>query len=263
MTILSPICSEILSFPHIAHGFFTRMGGVSEGIYKTLNGGYGSGDSEGAVQTNRCRVAGFFGVALENLFSLHQAHTTQVAIVDDTWDFSLENRPVADAFVTKIPGRVLSILTADCGPVLFADPQACVIGAAHAGWRGALGGILSETVNAMILQGAERSRIRAVLGPTIHVQAYEVEKTFMQPFLDRYPESALCFHKGENDTHVFFDLPGFIIDRLRSLEIGMVASLNLCTYTDEARFFSYRRACHRAEGDYGRLVSAICLKSLP
>ncbi len=264
MTDLVPIRSDTLAFPQIDHGFFTRLGGVSTGIYRALNGGYGSQDAKEAVQTNRARVAEFFGVSPNSLLSVHQAHTAHVAIVDAHWDGNKvgDNRPVADALVTKIPGQVLTILTADCGPVLLADPEGLVIGAAHAGWRGALGGILDETVKAMVAQGAQLSRIRAVLGPTIHPQAYEVEREgFMKPFLQQCPEGEVFFTSSNQASHALFDLPGFICHRLRSLGVGCVISLNLCTYRDEDRFFSYRRACKRSEGDYGRLISAICLKN--
>jgi YfiH family protein len=158
---------------------------------------------------------------------------------------------------------VLSVLTADCGPVLLADSEAFVIGAAHAGWRGALGGILEAAVEAMVAQGAQVNRIHAVLGPTIHAHAYEVERDgFMTPFLEQCSEADVFFAPSARESHVFFDLPGFICHRLRSLGLGCVTSLNLCTYGDEGRFFSYRRACKRSEGDYGRLISAICLKTM-
>jgi YfiH family protein len=264
MTNLLPICSDLFPYSHINHGFFTRLGGVSTGVYRALNGGHGSHDAKESVQINRARVAQFFDVPPAHLLAVHQAHTSQVICVDSLWSAPKEGdpRPIADALVTNIPGYVLSIVTADCGPVLLADPKARVIGAAHAGWRGALGGILDETVKAMVAQGAQRHCIRAVLGPTIHAPAYEVEREeFMKPFLARCPEAEVFFTPCVQKTHVFFDLPGFICHRLRSLEVGYVSSLNLCTYEDEKRFFSYRRSCKRSEGDYGRLISAICLKT--
>ena len=233
----------------IKHGFFTRKGGVSTGLYDSLNGGQGSSDAPDAVAENRSRLARALGA--DHLCSLYQIHSPEVIEIMGP----LAERPKADAMVTKRSGLALGILTADCGPVLFADHEAGVIGAAHAGWKGALGGVLEATVSAMKSLGARS--ITAVLGPTISQRNYEVGPEFFDRFLDEDPDYDRFFAGGTGDR-MQFDLPSFILHRLR--DAGVTAEwTGHCTYADEARFFSYRRSCHREEPDYGRLVAAIAL----
>lgn len=247
---------ELASFPNIRHGFFTRQGGVSQGIYASLNGGLGSADDPAHVQENRRRMAEDLGIRSDALLSLYQVHSPDVVVVEKPW---AEERPKADGMVTRVPGLALGIATADCGPVLFADHRAGVIGAAHAGWRGALTGILEATIAAMEGLGAQRSHIVAVLGPTIGRTAYEVQADFADRFADRDPAYRRFFSLGEREGHCLFDLPTFIGMRLETAGIGEFADLGLCTYTDEERFYSYRRTTHRGDKDYGRLISAIRL----
>jgi YfiH family protein len=247
---------ELASYPNIRHAFFTRQGGVSEGIYASLNGGIGSSDEQGRVAENRRRMAEDLGVGQDALLSLYQVHSPDVVVVEGPWP---GDRPKADAMVTKVPGLALGISTADCGPVLFADHHAGVIGAAHAGWRGAFTGVLEATLDAMERLGAERGQIVAVLGPTISQAAYEVGPDFVQRFLDADPAHRQYFVPSERPDHSMFDLPAFIGARLEAAGIGEFANMGLCTYSDEERFYSYRRTTHRGEPDYGRLISAIRL----
>lgn len=240
----------------IRHAFFTREGGVSEGIYASLNGGVGSSDDPEKVQENRRRMAEALSVAPQSLISVYQVHSPDVAIVEGPWR---GERPKADAMVTSVPGLALGITTADCGPVLFADAQARVIGAAHAGWRGAVTGVLEATVEAMERLGATRDNIVAVLGPTISQRAYEVGPDFIERFMTEAAGHERFLKEAERPGHAMFDLPGFIGARLQAAGIGMFTDLGLCTYSDEERFFSYRRTTHRQEPDYGRLISAIAL----
>ena len=251
MFIQAPALSSQSS---IRHAFFTRQGGVSEGLYASLNGGIGSSDDPAHVTENRRRMAAHLGVDLEALLSVRQTHSRDVAVIERPW--TLADRPSADAMVTKTPGMALAITTADCGPVLFADPHAGVVGAAHAGWRGALGGVLEATVTAMESLGAARERIVAVLGPTIGGAAYEVGPEFAGTFREADPSNDRFFARGAGDR-LTFDLPAYIVARLGACGLGEVEDLALCTYSDEERFFSFRRATHRREPDYGRLISAI------
>jgi YfiH family protein len=246
---LSPIASDLLR--GLPHGFFTREGGVSTGIYNSLNAGQGSGDDGAAVAENRDRIAAHMGA--ETLVSLHQVHSDIAVKVDGPWP---RGRPKADAMVTDKPGIAIGVLTADCTPVLFADREAGVVGAAHAGWKGALGGVLEATLSAMEALGAERSRIAAGIGPVISQRAYEVGPEFVERFLDDDPDNGRFFAGGEGDR-AMFNLPGYCLGRLREAEVGQVEWTGHCTYSDERRFFSYRRSCHRKEPDYGRLVAAI------
>jgi len=248
---LSPITAPELR--GTAHGFFTRQGGVSEGIYAGLNCGPGSGDDAGAVAANRARVTAHLGAAA--LVSVHQVHSPDVVTVSAPWG---DARPKADAMVTDRPGLALGVLTADCAPVLFADREAGVIGAAHAGWKGAIGGVLEATLDAMERLGAARGRVTAVIGPTISQRAYEVGPEFVERFIDEDPAHARFFAGGTGDR-AMFDLPGFLLARLRATGVAGAAWTGHCTYADEARFYSYRRATHRGEADYGRLVAAIML----
>ena len=242
--------------PKIRHAFFTRRGGVSQGIYASLNGGIGSSDAPERVKENRRRMAEALEVAPDALISVHQVHSPDAVLVEGPWGPS---RPRADAMATNVPGLALAITTADCGPVLFADARSGVIGAAHAGWRGAVTGVLEATLQAMERLGAERSRIVAVLGPTISQAAYEVGPEFVQRFAEEAPGYEHFFRPGKAPGHAMFDLPGFIGARLSAAGIGSFTDLGLCTYSDEERFFSYRRSTHRKEPDYGRLISAIAL----
>ena len=247
---------ELASQPGIRHAFFTRRGGVSEGIYASLNGGIGSSDDPARVAENRRRMAGALGVTSDALISVHQVHSADAAIVEGPWT---GERPRADGMATAIPGLALAVTTADCGPVLFADPDAGVVGAAHAGWRGAVTGILEATIEAMERLGARRRRIVAALGPTIGQGAYEVGPDFVARLSAADPGHGRFLRPGERPDHAMFDLPGFIGARLEAAGVGAFADLGLCTYSDEERFFSYRRTTHRREPDYGRLISAIAL----
>lgn len=247
---------EIITSDHLAplkHGFFTRRGGASSGIFAGLNCGAGSSDQTDAVATNRARVAQAMEVTPDALVSVYQHHSADVVTITAPGS----DRPKADAMVTATPGLALGILTADCQPVLFADREAQVIGAAHAGWGGALAGVLENTVEAMCALGAKRERINATIGPCISQAAYEVGPDYMERFLDADPENARFFAGGEGDR-VQFDLPGFGLHRLR--QAGVTAEWTRhCTYSDAERFYSYRRSVHRKEADYGRLIAAIRL----
>lgn len=238
----------------VTHGFFSRKGGASSGIFQGLNCGQGSTDLSEAVAMNRERVAHSLGLEPRALIGVHQIHSPDVETVTDIWD----KPPKADALVTDRPGLALSVLTADCQPVLFADAQAGVIGAAHAGWRGALTGILGNTVKAMTRLGAKPERITAVIGPTISQRAYEVGPEFMDSFLAEDPGFDQFFAGGAGDR-LHFDLPGFGLHMLRAAGVGHAAWTGHCTFSDAERFFSFRRATHRHEADYGRLISAIRL----
>lgn len=258
MTQPNPVrVPSLENLPGIRHAFFTREGGVSDGIYGSLNGGVGSADAADAVRENRRRMADWFGRAPERLLSLYQVHSADVLTLDAPWPG--HERPKADGLVTKTPGLILCAASADCGPLLFADAQAGVVGAAHSGWKGALTGIGEATVTAMERLGADRARIVAVLGPTIGRDAYEVGPEFVARFAEAGVETGLYFRPSGRDGHALFDLPAFIVARLKAFGVGIVEDTGLCTYADEARFFSYRRATHRGEPDYGRLLSAICL----
>ena len=250
--MLEMITSTALS--PLRHGFFTRRGGASSGIFHGLNCGPGSSDLSEVVAINRARVAAAMDVAPDHLLTLHQTHSADVVTV--TAPFT--TRPKADAMVTATPGLVLGVLSADCQPVLFADATAGVIGAAHAGWRGAKDGVLQTTVAAMERLGATRANISAVIGPTISQPAYEVGVEFFDGFLADDPQSARFFMKGADDRYLF-DLPAFGLHQLRSLGIGHAEWTRHCTYTDADRFFSFRRTTHLGEADYGRLISVIRL----
>lgn len=254
---LEILTSELLSGAR--HGFFTRRGGASSGIYAGLNCGPGSSDQASAVSVNRARVAGALGVRSERLLSLYQVHSAEVVVAGpDGWPSDPEARPRADAAVSAEPGLALGILTADCAPVLFHDPEARVIGAAHAGWRGALDGVIEATVAAMERIGAEARRVRAAVGPTISQQAYEVGPDLVERFLDEDRAFGRFFAGGEGDR-AHFDLPGFVLSRLREAGVGEAEWIGACTYSDPARFYSYRRKTKSGEVDYGRLISAIAL----
>ena len=251
---LEIITSDSLS--PVQHGFFTRKGGASSGVFHGLNCGAGSSDQSDIVQINRDRVAGAMDVPDHSLMFVHQIHSAEVVTVTDPAE-PKSARPRADAMVTNQPGLALAILTADCQPVLFADPKAGVVGAAHAGWRGALDGILENTVDAMIALGADRDNITAVVGPSISQRAYEVGPEFLDAFLMEDQGNARFFAGGEGDR-MHFDLPAFGLHKLRAAGVNAEWTRH-CTYSDADRFFSYRRATHAKEADYGRLISVIRL----
>lgn len=235
------------------HGFFTRHGGASSGIFAGLNCGFGSSDQTSAVTLNRNHVAEAMDVPVENLASVHQYHSAEVVIIDQPLG---AERPKADAMVTGTTGIALGILTADCAPVLFADPETGVIGAAHAGWQGALGGVLEATLDAMETLGATRENITAVIGPCISQAAYEVGLDFMARFTAEDPDNARFFAAGTADR-VQFDLPAYALHRLHHAGVGDAEWSHHCTYSDPARFYSYRRCVHEKQVDYGRLISVI------
>lgn len=247
---------ELAKLDGIRHGFFTRQGGVSTGVYASLNAGPGSGDVPALVAENRARIAKAMAVAPDALLSPYQVHSPDVVVVEAP--FGTE-RPKADAIVTNKPGLALGIMTADCGPVLFADAQAGIIGAAHAGWKGAAFGVLDNTLSAMERLGASRSRIVAMLGPTISQPNYEVGTDFKDAVLGANSGAGRFFAPGRADGKFQFDLPGFILSRLESLGTGLARWTGHCTYADEDAFFSYRRTTHRGEPDYGRQLSVIAL----
>lgn len=251
-----PSTLEIITSPalNVRHGFFTRKGGASSGIFAGLNCGTGSSDQAEIVAINRARVAEAMGVAPSALVTVHQVHSARAIPVAGP----LADRPQADAMVTATPGLLLAVLTADCQPVLFHDSAAGVIGAAHAGWRGAMDGVLEATLDAMAALGATRAGTRAVIGPTISQAAYEVGPEFLDRFRDDDPDATRFFVNGTGDR-VLFDLPGYGLHRLRAAGVGHAEWTGHCTYNDPARFYSFRRTTHASEADYGRLISTIRL----
>jgi YfiH family protein len=253
MTLASPLLSAV---PGLRHAFFTREGGVSDGIYVSLNGGLGSKDDPAHVAENRRRMAERLGVAPERFLSVHQTHSPDVVVASGPWQGT--SRPLADAIVTRTEGLAIGVTAADCGPVLFADPTARVIGVAHAGWKGALSGVLESTIAAMEKLGAERGAMVAAIGPLIRQASYEVGQEFVERFIETDAENARFFIPSSRDGHAMFDLGGFIRMRLEGAGIPMIDDLCIDTYADE-RFYSYRRSVHRSEPDYGRHVHAIVL----
>jgi YfiH family protein len=241
----------------IRHAFFTREGGVSSGLYASLNGGVGSNDNADHVRENRARMAAALGVAPQNFLTAYQIHSPDVVTADKPW--SHEDRPRVDAIVTRTPGLAIGVSTADCGPVLFSDAHARVIGAAHAGWRGAFTGVIEATLSAMEKLGAERNRIRVVLGPLIRQASYEVGPEFVARFAEADTANARFFAPSERSGHAWFDLPGYIAHRVERAGIRQFEDLGLCTYSDPERFYSYRRTTQQAEPDYGRHINAIAL----
>ena len=238
----------------VKHGFYGRRGGASSGIFAGLNCGPGSSDQAEVVLINRTRVAGAMDVGIDHLVGVHQIHSADVVTVTDP----AAKRPAADGMVTNVPGIALSVLTADCQPVLFADAKAGVIGAAHAGWKGAISGVLETTLTAMEALGADRANISAVIGPTISQRAYEVGPEFLERFEEENPDNTRFFAAGEGGRYMF-DLPAFGLHRLREAGVGHAEWTRHCTYSDPARFYSYRRTTHQKEADYGRLIAAIRL----
>ncbi|MDX8353684.1 peptidoglycan editing factor PgeF [Cognatiyoonia sp. IB215182] len=250
---------EVITDPLLdgtTHGFFTRKGGASSGVFAGLNCGYGSSDQHDVVGINRARVAASLNVTADRLMGVHQTHSSDVIVVESPADGSAK----ADALVTRTPGLALSVLTADCQPVLLADPKSGVVGAAHAGWKGALFGVLEATVAAMETLGATRAQIKAVIGPTISQPNYEVGPEFRDRFVDANADHDRFFVAGQSGRFQF-DLPAFGLVQLRASGINHVAWTRHCTYADPDRFYSYRRSVHQKEADYGRLISAICLKN--
>jgi len=241
----------------IRHEFFTREGGVSAGIFASLNCGLGSGDDIERVHENRARAASRLDVAASALLSLHQVHGRDVVTVEAPWAEGA--RPKADAMVTKRPGIALGILTADCAPVLFADAEAGVIGAAHAGWRGLLAGVIEATLAAMTTLGARVDRVTAEVGPTIGPQSYEVGPEFPAPFLAADPANARFFRPAQRAGHHMFDLPAACLARLAAAGVAAAAASGEDTCREGSRYFSYRRSVLRGERDYGRGLSAIVL----
>jgi hypothetical protein len=249
--------SRILENDAIAHGFFTREGGISEGLYKGLNCGPGSKDDPACVMKNRSRAMAMIGQPSESLRTVYQIHSTDVLVLNDTKPFDL--RPKADAMVTKLPGLALGILTADCVPVLFADVENGVIGAAHSGWKGAHGNISARVIEKMTELGARKQNIKAAIGPAIAQKSYEVGPEFPIPFLQNDAAATRFFIPSENPGRHMFDLSGFVRSELEKLEIDSIDLLENDTCAEEELFFSYRRMVKRGEADYGRQLSAIVL----
>jgi polyphenol oxidase len=239
----------------VSHGFFTRKGGVSAGVYASLNGGVGSRDTPEAVAENRRRMAAVLRVGAERLLVPYQTHSADVLAVMGPW----VNRPCCDGLATSTPGVALGVTGADCGMVLFADPEARVVGAAHAGWKGALTGVLEATLDAMESLGARRASTIAALGPAIGQKSYEVGPEFYERFIDVAEAHAAFFDPSRKEPRLMFDLAGFIGMRLRAAGVGSFEDLALDTYAEPEWFFSYRRSVHKKEPDYGRHVSAIAL----
>ena len=255
MRLGSPLLSAI---PGLRHAFFTREGGVSDGVYQSLNGGLGSNDDPANVAENRRRMAEQMGVAPQRLLSAFQIHSPDTVVATGPWQGAA--RPRADAIVTRTEGLAIGITAADCGPILLVDPNARVIGAVHAGWKGALTGIVESTVEAMEKLGADRSGIVAAIGPLIRQHSYEVGGEFVERFIETDAENALFFLPAAREGHAMFDLAGFIRRRLENAGVLVIDDIGIDTYSDE-RFFSYRRSVHRREADYGRHVHAIALQT--
>jgi YfiH family protein len=239
------------------HAFFTRSGGVSQGVYASLNGGTGSNDAPDKIVENRARMSTILGVSANRLLTAYQIHSPDVVAVEEPWTH--EQRPRADAIVTRVARLAIGVSTADCGPLLFADADARVIGAAHAGWRGALAGVIEATVAAMEKLGADRARITAALGPTIRQPNYEVGPEFVERFLSDDAANARFFVDSDRARHAMFDLTGYIADRIQRAGIVKFEDLGLCTYAEPDRFYSYRRTTMLGEPDYGRHINAIAL----
>jgi YfiH family protein len=255
MKLESPLLSAV---PGLRHAFFSRDGGVSEGIYASLNGGIGSNDDPARVAENRRRMAERMDVTPEHFLTVFQVHSPDAVVAAAPWPTS--PRPRADAIVTRTEGLAVGVTAADCGPLLLVDPNARVIGAAHAGWKGALTGIVETTVEAMENLGAERAGIVAAIGPLIRQPSYEVGNEFVERFIEADAENALFFIPAARESHAMFDLAGFIRTRLEKAGVLVIDDIGVDTYSDE-RFFSYRRSVHRGEPDYGRHVHAIVLES--
>lgn len=261
MCPVEPLTSQLLSRQRgLRHGFFTRRGGVSAGIYASLNCGPGSGDDPADVTENRARVMRHLGFAdgLSNLNTLAQVHSADVLHLGEA--LPAGRHPKADALVTDVPGLAIGVLAADCVPVLFADTEGRAVGAAHAGWKGALEGIVEVTVASMGALGVPAQRIVACVGPCIQQHSYEVGGELRQRFVDADAGNDAYFRDSERGGHFMFDLSQYVAHRVLAAGVARCDRLELDTYTDEERFFSYRRATHREESDYGRQVSVIALR---
>ena len=254
MTVTSSTLSALAG---VRHAFFTRAGGVSSGIYASLNGGVGSQDDPSHVAENRARMAKTLGVAPENFITAYQIHSPDVIVAEKPW--RADARPKADAVVTRVPGLAIGVTTADCGPILFADRKAGVLGAAHAGWRGAISGVIEATLDAMEKLGARSENIVTALGPMIRQPNYEVGAEFFRTFISASRDNDRFFQDSARPDHYRFDLPGYIAARLALTGVAPIDDCGLCTYAEPDRFYSYRRSQHRNEPDYGRHVNAIVL----
>jgi polyphenol oxidase len=241
----------------IRHGFFTRQGGVSDGLFQSLNCGFGSGDAAERVSRNRAIAIDRIGLAADRLLTCRQIHSANVVTADRPWRW--DEAPAGDGMVSRIPGLGLGVLSADCAPVLLCDPLAGVVGAAHAGWRGALGGVVEAVVDRMVAIGAKRCQIRAAIGPCIGRESYEVSPEFPRPFLAENPAATAYFAPARRAGHLLFDLAGYVEHRLGRAGIALVLNTGEDTVAGADRFFSYRRACLRGEAHYGRALSAIAL----
>lgn len=248
---------NLIRNPDIRHGFFTREGGYSTGDYSGLNCIYGTGDDPQLVQRNRAHIATALGLDPDRLVTPYQHHSADVVVVTQPW--SRADAPKADGLVSARPGVAIGITTADCAPVLFADAQAQVIGAAHAGWRGALGGVTDQVISEMEMLGARRGNISVAVGPTISGENYEVGPEFHEQFLDDDADNAQFFQPSQKDGHFMFNLPAYLMHRLGAADVGSVEHTGQCTYADPQKFYSYRRATHRGEKTYGGQISAITL----
>jgi YfiH family protein len=254
MLIRSP---RLAAMQRVRHAFFTRVGGVSDGVYASLNGGQGSNDEPSRVAENRRRMTAALHLPDGALVTAFQIHSATTVVAEKPW--TRAEAPRADSIVTRTPGLVIGVTVADCGPVLLADEEARVVGTVHAGWKGVLAGVIEAAVAAMERLGAERARIAAAIGPLIRQPNYEVGAEFVESFRVADPKNARFFAAAARAEHALFDLPGYIAARLRQAGIGAVDDLGLDTYADATRFFSYRRSVHRREADYGRLIAAIAL----
>lgn len=255
---MKPLQSQALLHGSVAHGFFGRQGGASDGIYASLNCGYGSGDDSVSVCENRTRVATWLGTREEQLITLYQIHSADALHVTAPWPRTAP--PKADAMATTLRGVALGVLAADCAPILLSDHQAGVIGCAHSGWKGAIGGVAESVVRMMEQLGATRARIHAAVGPCISQPSYEVGPEFLARFVEEDVENKRYFVSSPREGHWQFDLPGYVTARVKATGIGAVETLNMCTYEHNDAYFSFRRTTHRGETDYGRNVSAIMLK---
>lgn len=249
----SPLLSGL---PGVRHAFFTRRGGVSTGLYESLNLGRGSNDDPAAVEENRARAAGWFGAAPSDLLVAYQIHSAAAHVVETAWDTA----PKGDGVVTATAGLICGALAADCAPVLIAEPEAGVVAALHAGWRGALGGIVAATVDAMRGLGARPARMVAAIGPCIGPASYEVGLEFLDRFAREAPGSERFFRPGARDDKRMFDLPAFVLERLARAGVARAEWIGRDTCAEEALFFSNRRGVQRGEADYGRLLSAIMIE---
>ena len=249
--------ANLNSIGGVHHGFFTRQGGYSSGLYNSLNCGLGSDDDQETVLQNKAFCAAALGVDDDHFLTVQQEHTTSVITVSEAW--KNENAPVADGLVTNVPGLGIAVLTADCTPVLFAAPEARIIGAAHAGWKGAVSGIIENTVDAMMQLGAKRDRIIAAVGPCIGPDSYEVGPEFHDRFLSDSSDNDCYFQPSDKMGHVYFDIGKFVLDKIRASGVNTTERLKADTYSEKDKFYSYRRSHHRNEPDYGRQLSGIVL----